>query len=133
MAFKVEDLDKLIRQLQLRLEKARTDVVRFEAELKGLMSARNALFHHVGSSVAPISLPGREISPEWKEILSYFLKAAPQAISIDEVMQFIASRDLEINRNAVRSQLHAYVNRGFLERVQEGLYRATDAVKRYCD
>lgn len=122
MAIEIEDLDKLVRQLQLRLEKARTEVMRTEAELKGLLLARDLIFQRGGS---PPATSGREMSNEWKEILSYFRKVAPQPVSIDEVMQFIDTRGLDINRNAVRSQLHSYVNRGFLERVDEGRYRAS--------
>jgi len=47
-------------------------------------------------------------------------------------MGFIGERNFAINRNAVRSQLHSYAIRGFLERVGDGLYRATDVVKSYC-
>jgi hypothetical protein len=126
----VDDLDRLIRQQTLKLEKLRAEVAKLEGELRGLNAARNLIARGMGA--ATTTLFQREISKEWREILTYFLRASPNPVSIGEVMQFIDSRGIQINRNAVRSQLHHYVNRGFLERIGEGLYRATDAVKPLC-
>jgi hypothetical protein len=97
-----------------------------------LIAARNALFHNEPQLELPDLPKPREFSPEWREILCLFLKRAPNPASIDDVVQFIEERKFRITRNAVRSQLHSYVNRGFLERLGDGLYRATDVVKRYC-
>jgi hypothetical protein len=132
MAAKVTELDRLIRNCAQRLNRARDDARRLEGELEGLLAARNALFHNEPQLELPELPKPREISPEWREILCLFLKRAPNPASIDEVMEFIERHRFQINRNAVRSQLHSYVNRGFLERLGDGLYRATDVVKRFC-
>jgi hypothetical protein len=132
MAASVKELDRLIRNCARRLNSARDEVSRLEGELEGLLSARNALFRNEPQLELPDLPRSREISAEWREILGFFVKRAPNPASIDEVMAFIDERSFKINRNAVRSQLYAYVNRGFLERLGDGLYRATDVVKRYC-
>jgi hypothetical protein len=132
MAVSVKELDRLIRHCAQRLNKARDDVRRLEGELEGLLAARNALFHDEPQLELPDLPRQREISPEWREILCHLLRRAPNPVSIDEVMEFIEAHRFQISRNAVRSQLHAYVNRGFLERLGDGLYRATDVVKAYC-
>jgi hypothetical protein len=132
MAAKVAELDRLIRNCAQRLNRARDDVRRLEGELEGLVAARKALFRSEPQLELPELPKPREISSEWREILCLFLNRAPNPASIDEVMEFIERRRFQINRNAVRSQLHTYANRGFLERLGDGLYRATDVVKRHC-
>jgi hypothetical protein len=132
MATKLAQLDSLIRARAARLNKMRDDVRRMEGELEGLLEARKALFENEPQLELPELPKTREISSDWNEILCFFLRRAPNPTSIDEVMQFISERNFKISRNAVRSQLHVYMNRGFLERLGDGLYRATDVVKPYC-
>jgi hypothetical protein len=130
-----------VREIKLRLVEnhqrlvaARHAVSRIEGELNGL-----AIAWEIAGGDRPLPdlsesqiLRGRDISPAWRMILGYFLKRLPAPASIGDVMGFIADNDLRISRNAVRSQLHLYANRGFLKRVGDGLYKATDAVKRIC-
>ncbi|HUJ37280.1 MAG TPA: hypothetical protein VLW88_06350 [Hyphomicrobium sp.] len=132
MVAKSEELDRLIQDCARRLARARADIRKLEVELQTLMRARRAVFEDEGQLDLPNLPRAREISPEWKDILNFFLQRAPEAVSIDEVMSFIQQRGFDIKRNAVRSQLHLYVHRRFLERMGDGLYRATDAVKPFC-
>jgi hypothetical protein len=132
MATKLEQLDNLIRARAARLGKARDEIRRLEGELEGLLEARRALFAHEPKLQLPELPRARDLSAEWNDILCFILRRAPNPTSIDDVMQFIVERKFQIRRNAVRSQLHVYMNRGFLERVGDGLYLATDAVKPYC-
>jgi hypothetical protein len=129
---KSDELDRLISEYSRRLNKARAEAQRLEIEIAALVRARRAIFENDEQLELPDLPKTREISREWKEILRFFLQRLPNPVSIDEVMGFIADHGFSINRNAVRSQLHVYVARGFLERLGEGLYRATDAVKPLC-
>ena len=139
MPVKFDELDNLIRGCVRRLARARDDlrkaqdeVTHLEGELEGLRAARRTLQEEDPQLELPIQGKSRNISSEWSEILCHFLARAPNPLSIDDIMGFIALRGFAINRNAVRSQLHLYMNRGFLERVSDGVYRATDLVKRLC-
>lgn len=139
MVSRSNELDELIRSCIRRLNKARDDltkahgeVIRLEGELEGLRAARRTLQEESSQLELPIEKKHRAISSQWNDILCHFLASAPRPLSIDDIMAFIAIKGFDITRNAVRSQLHLYMNRGFLERVGDGIYRATDVVKRYC-
>src|SRR5688572_27930876 len=99
MRRKLDDLDRLIRNCASRLNKARDEVRRYEGELEGLLSARRTVFEDEPQLELPELPKAREISREWREILSFFLRRAPNPVSIDEVMQLIADRKFDITRN----------------------------------
>lgn len=130
MSARIDELNRLIRQYQMRLEKARKEAELLEGEIRGLIAARNLFTHGDVQSNSELSLSsGRDLSSEWRTILSYFDQVAPQPVTIDELMHFIDARHLRINRNAVRSQLHHYVKRRYLERLDDGVYRATPLMR----
>ena len=131
----VTEIKYRLSQNRRRLISARQAVSRLEGELEGLRAAREI----VGGGELPLEWVddlypqrGRDISPGWRRILGLFIKRLPAPVSIGDVMNFVTEHELGISRNAVRSQLHLYANRGFLKRVGDGLYKATDAVKRVC-
>ena len=130
-------LSELIRQSRQSLREAQNRLQTLEGELEGFTKARELLVGEssscgVSDDIEPSEHRGREISRDWRKILGHFLKVAPNPMSIDDIMGFINKSNMVISRNAVRSQLHIYCNRGFLKRVSDGHYRATDAIKRIC-
>lgn len=127
-------IDANIRQARRRAEELRIELEKLEGELSGLRAARAIVTGEDHSPNQDVATPSKrtEISGPWRKILSHFVSKSPNAVSIDDVMIFIHNNNLEIGRNAVRSQLHNYAQRGFLKRISDGLYIATDAVKRVC-
>lgn len=120
----------------------RREISRMEGELDGLLHARRLIADK--DDLSPPTLLSeadfnpnkreRELSPQWKSILvNVFLRQLPNPVSIDEAMSYIHMMGWGINRNAVRSQLHLYAQRGLLKRMGDGLYRATDAIKPFCE
>ena len=128
------EIDANIRQAQRRAHDLRIELDKLEGELSGLRAARTIVTGEEQAPSRDTAPPHKrtEISAPWRKILSHFVSKSPNAVSIDDVMIFIHNHNLEIGRNAVRSQLHNYAQRGFIKRIRDGLYVATDAVKRVC-
>lgn len=129
----IDELAIRVRATSLKLRRHAAELEELSGEIEGLRQARLVAYGDEGVPEPEINLPtGRGISTAWKKILNYFLQKSPNYVSISEVMQFISENELGISRNAVRSQLHLYEQRGFLKRVSEGEYKATGAIKRVC-
>jgi len=133
MSDALKQLDKLINECRKRLATASDEAVRLEGELYGLVAARRALVQaDVQTVTQQVPTSRRRVSPEWSRILIRILDRAPNEVSIDDVMQFASEIDFEVTRGNVRAQLHNYSQRGLLERVTDGQYVATDAIRHIC-
>jgi chromosome segregation ATPase len=130
----LEELEKKIRKVRAAKISIRDKLEHLEGELLGLKAAQEILGNESEDADfdEEIDRRGREMSPAWKNILGLFSRLSPNSVSIGDVMNFIAENDIRINRNAVRSQLHLYAQRGYLRRTGDGMYKATEALRKIC-
>lgn len=128
------ELQSRINLSSRRLNSVVSELETLRGKVQGLRSAREVAYGYDGipENILFDSAEKPDISPSWRQILGYILRRSPNPTSIDEIMSYIQHNNLRINRNAVRSQLHLYAQRRFLKRVSDGLYIATDAIKRIC-
>lgn len=68
----------------------------------------------------------RAISEQWKALLLYIAGVWPGAVRNDDILGHAETAGIKISRESLRSQLSTYTNRGFLERVEQGVYRITE-------
>lgn len=66
------------------------------------------------------------LSETWQRILAFIGSKESGGASIDEVENFIATNNLEVTRNNIRSQLSNYNSRGILSRVAMSQYELTN-------
>ncbi|MEQ1650243.1 MAG: hypothetical protein ABL898_16815 [Hyphomicrobiaceae bacterium] len=129
----LEIIEVQIAQARKSKRDAQQTLRRLEGELQGLKKIRDIIGGEVvREEPHEADSRTREISSEWRQILSFILSRLPNSVSIGDVMDFVSSKGFDISRNAVRSQLHIYVNRHFLKRISDGHYKATDAIRRVC-
>lgn len=129
-------LEKLIAETVDKLIDAEKAVEVIRAELRAYKKAHEAM---VAAGMRPkrtgsaSSTRTRALSETWKKVLRFVGSRQAEAVSIDDIMLFIAGAGLEVQRNTLRSQLSIYADRGILERVDAGKYVLTDHGKKVSD
>jgi hypothetical protein len=123
----------LIADAEHRLRQANKGVEKIDDELAEL-KRRLAEAEQEGAQLdLPLPSRTRGLSDKWATVLSFMVVRSPNAVSIDEILQFAAENRLAISRAAARAQLHNYEKRGFVQRISDGLYLATPSAKAYCE
>lgn len=65
----------------------------------------------------------RALTANWITILRFI--GSRDTASLDEIMEFTEAHALNIQRNTLRSQTSIYADRGWLDRVDQGVFRLT--------
>lgn len=130
---RVQTIERLIADAERRLQKVSLDAAKIEAELKQLQD--QLLEVKASGTQLPLPLEGRKrgLSDKWGAVLNFLVLRSPNPVTVDEVVHFATENDLRITRSAIRAQLHNYEKRGFLERIEDGTYLATQTARAYCD
>lgn len=76
---------------------------------------------------------GQGISPKWKMILIEMVKNYPHEFAAAEVARMARGLGFEVKDNTCRTQLIAYTGGGYLDRMANGKYRATEVCAREVD
>lgn len=84
-------------------------------------------------SPAPTSVRRRErpLAKAWADILK-FVGSKPGGMSLDLIMDMVDLVGYEVSRNTLRSQMHTYRKRGWVQSVGEGVYRLTSSGASKC-
>lgn len=73
------------------------------------------------------------MSDLWRAVFEAMRQRKPQTISIPDIKDIAASRNFETNDQSIRSSLHKFTARGWLDRVTIGNYTITEAGERALD
>jgi hypothetical protein len=130
---RVQRIERLIKNAELRLANAKESVEKIKSELKLLqLKLEDALADDMQLQL-PLDVKTRSITDKWSSVLNFMLVRRPNPVNIDDILEFAAENKLEISRASARAQLYSYVQRGIVERVSEGLYLPTDVARTYCN
>lgn len=130
---RVQRLERLIKSTEQRLELAQTEVGKIRAELRELLRKLEEAKQEQEQLVLPLEVRGRRPSEKWSSVLNFMILRYPNAVSLDEILHFSSTNNLDISRSALRAQLYHYNQRGIVDRVGDGLYITTDNAKAFCD
>ena len=127
---KHDALRQMIDERSARRDKLRSQLEAIDLEIRVLQEA-NA---RIGGAPAPLgkSRSGRAprgesrdraLKGSWTLALRFIGKA--ENVSLDDIMRWSDAEGIGIKRNTLRSQLSIYSERGWVERVSDGVYRLT--------
>jgi hypothetical protein len=123
-------LRQMIDERIARREKLKSQLDAVELEIRVLQEA----IARLGGVAAPAGDPrsrraargesrDRALKDIWVLALRFIGKA--DRASLDDIMQWSDADNIGIKRNTLRSQLSIYAERGWVERVSDGVYRLT--------
>lgn len=72
----------------------------------------------------------RALAPQWADMLRFIGERGKA--SLNDLMAYAADKEHGINRNTLRSQVSIYSERGWLDRVEVGTFRLTEAGAAKC-
>ena len=124
---------RLLADAKQRLRKTQDEVEKIKSEILALESQLIAAREADAQPRLPLGDNTRGLSEKWAAVLNYMVLRQPNSVSVDELMSFTADNNLNITRSAMRAQLYNYAQRGFVERVSDGLFRTTDYAREFCD
>ena len=129
---RVQRIERLIRNAEVRLGYAKSEVDKITAELSDLAVKLAEAQAEDQQLTLPLDMKSRNISEKWSSVLNFMLIRRPNPVTLDEILAFAAENKLEITRASARAQLYNYVQRGVVERLSDGLYIPTDMARTYC-
>ena len=130
---RIQVIKKLIADAENRLRRATIEVGKINSELVDLRVQFETAIRAEQQLPLPLENPTRGLSDKWASVLGYMLVRRPNPVSIEEILQFAAENDLSITRAAARAQLYNYTQRGLVERLNDGLFKATIEAQDFCD
>lgn len=130
---RVQRIERLIANASRRLELAQHEVLKIKSELRELNQKLAEAKLEEQQFLLPFEPRTRGPSEKWAAVLNFMLLRSPNAVSIDELLEFASQNQLNISRSSARAQLHHYEQRGIVERIGDGLFLPTDAAKAFCD
>ena len=72
------------------------------------------------------SVKGHSLSPQWRRVMSEMVMLYPRPFGYPELNQILASGGHKIKGATVRKQMQAFIANGYVERVKDGQFRATE-------
>ncbi len=126
-------LEKLISDKRAAVQALRQQLAMAEVELRAYEHAAS-LVVIAPTPPAPSVQPPRLESPRastprqtghWAALLQEIGQMFPDSFTIDDAVRIAEAGGYPVNRNALRSNLANYVNRGEVERVSQGVFRLT--------
>jgi len=128
----IEYLDEMIADCEHRLQSAKDEVLKIEGQLIAYQLTRKEFEHLIKNPHESTRFEKtRDFSETWKSILRYINQRG--IVSIDEIDKFNIEQNLQIQRGAIRAQMHSYNRRGIVSRVSSGRYELTKTGKAYID
>jgi hypothetical protein len=128
-------LEKLISEKRAEVEALRNSLSLAEVELRAyeraaaiIASAQPAILEPAISRSRHITgaplMPARQTG-HWAALINDIKDIYPEKFTLDEAMLVAEAGGYPINRNAMRSNLANYVNKGIIERLSQGVFRLT--------
>lgn len=108
--------DKLLAQLNI-----------LDAEIKALEEVDKKMS---GNVAAVKTTRNRPLSNEWQDIL-FFIMSSGKA-SLDKIEEHSNSKGYGFKRNVIRSQAKIYVDKGYINRVSDGIFSITQLGAEKC-
>jgi hypothetical protein len=130
---RVRTIERLITDAERRLHLAKSDVKKVSAELDELVERLDETRREEEQLHLPLEAKVRGLSEKWGAVLNFMVLREPNPVSIDEILQFAAENDLAITRSSARAQLYNYSQRGFVERISDGHFVATNDARDFCE
>jgi hypothetical protein len=99
-------------------------------------SAREAearlIRNHVVHAVRPRPLKlNKGPSAHWRSILGFASAKYPKTFTYDDVVEFAGFEGVALTKAAARTKMMNYVGVGYVERVEDGIFRMTESGARY--
>jgi hypothetical protein len=136
--FMIDVLTTMIAERTVRRDKLRAQLDALEAEIRALQEATTRMSggasndrHHRAPSSRPGETRERALKREWVSVLE-FIGSRQSGASLDDIIAWSELASLNINRNTLRSQTSIYVDRGWLDRISQGVFRLTEAGRQKC-
>lgn len=131
-------LRQMIDERAARRDKLRSQIEALELEIRVLQEAAARV---TGATVPAVErrtrrsvgaeVRDRALKREWASALQFIGRSG--TATLDDIMSWSAAEGAGIKRNTLRSQLSIYTERGWVERVADGVYSLTPEGAAKCD
>lgn len=120
---------EMIREREGRRDKLRAQADMLDAEIKVLKEALNRS-QGQPSKRASTGKRDRPLNQTWTDVLKFI--GSTGETSLDQIYHYAQTKSYEIRKDTIRAQMALYVNRGWLERVTDGVFKLTEAGQEKC-
>jgi hypothetical protein len=123
---KLEAKRRAVHQAEKAAETAAKKAETLRSELRGWEQAAQLVAGGVDTGPSNQDAPARPkrgLSGAWKAVIAQMSERYPAEVSLDDIVTFATAQGLVIEKDTVRSQMHGYVERGYVDRTSPGMYR----------
>lgn len=120
----IRERKKKLAKLMFAIEKLQTQVEQAKIEIQVLQQARSLSQGEALAQFAPSSRRRRLIVGIWADVMKHI--GSQHKMSLDEIQSYAVCLGKPIQRATLRAQMASYVNREWLARIEDGVFRLTE-------